>query len=314
MAKQTTVSQAPRREFLAALGALPVAGWAEWGSGIFAADKPLPKNVFARYNLIAWCVVPFDAAHRGPVERAQMLQRLGITMLAYDWRDKDIPTFDKEVDALKEYGIKLQAFWLTFGSDPASENGVRAVLDLLKRRNVTTEIWCMYRPPAGFNDLSQDEKVAQIAEAVKYLAVEAQKLRCKVGLYDHGGWFGDPNNQIAIINKLKMDNIGVVYCFHHSFTTEEIEQFPDRLAKMKPYLYAINLNGMKAGSHEVRTIGEGDREVEMIREILKSGYHGPIGIIHEQPQLDAEIGLRRNIDGLKRVLVQIHDTAALSTY
>src|ERR1044071_2667289 len=88
-------------------------------------------DVFARNNLVAWCIVPFDSQHRGPVERAAMLKRLGITMLAYDWRDQHIPTFDQEADALKEAGIKFQSFWLTSGKDPASDQKVKLVLDFL---------------------------------------------------------------------------------------------------------------------------------------------------------------------------------------
>ena len=34
--------------------------------------------IFAQQNLAAWCIVPFDSKKRGPEERAEMLQRLGI--------------------------------------------------------------------------------------------------------------------------------------------------------------------------------------------------------------------------------------------
>ena len=39
-----------------------------------AADAAKPPALFARGNLIAWCVVPFDAKGRGPRERAGMLK------------------------------------------------------------------------------------------------------------------------------------------------------------------------------------------------------------------------------------------------
>ena len=39
-------------------------------------------DLFDKDNLIAWCIVPFDAADRSPVERAQMLNELGISQLA----------------------------------------------------------------------------------------------------------------------------------------------------------------------------------------------------------------------------------------
>ena len=51
-------------------------------------------SIFQRENIAAWCIVPFDSKQRGPVERAEMLNRLGITKLAYDWRAEHIPTFE----------------------------------------------------------------------------------------------------------------------------------------------------------------------------------------------------------------------------
>ena len=44
-----------------------------------------------------------------------MLKRLGFRHFAYDWRTKDIPTFDAEVEALKKEGIALDAFWVAPG-------------------------------------------------------------------------------------------------------------------------------------------------------------------------------------------------------
>ena len=43
-----------------------------------AADK---TDVLRRENLVAWCIVPFDAKKRGPAERAAMLKarRTGAT-------------------------------------------------------------------------------------------------------------------------------------------------------------------------------------------------------------------------------------------
>lgn len=38
-----------------------------------------------------------------------MLNRLGITRLAYDWRDGHIPTSDAEVEAMQAHGIEISA-------------------------------------------------------------------------------------------------------------------------------------------------------------------------------------------------------------
>src|SRR5690606_10884815 len=66
-----------------------------------------PEQLLARDNLVAWCIVPFDAKRRGPEERAQMLENLGIHKLAYDYRAEHIPTFDAEMEALKRHNIEL---------------------------------------------------------------------------------------------------------------------------------------------------------------------------------------------------------------
>jgi hypothetical protein len=49
-------------------------------------DEPAQPSsrLFARDNLIAWCIVPFDSKARGPEERAAMLEKLGFKHFAYD--------------------------------------------------------------------------------------------------------------------------------------------------------------------------------------------------------------------------------------
>src|SRR4051812_27314191 len=75
-----------------------------------SAAEP-PRDIFARENLVAWCIVPFDAKKRGPEERAAMLEKIGIRRLAYDYRAEHIPSFDAELDALQRHGIELTAWW-----------------------------------------------------------------------------------------------------------------------------------------------------------------------------------------------------------
>ena len=105
-------------------------------------------SVFARDNLLAWCIVPFDARKRGPQERAAMLQRLGIGALAYDWRDEHIERFDEELCQLRDHGVEMTAFWLS-GSYPLDEQGVwedphlRAALEFVDRNDLKIEMWKM---------------------------------------------------------------------------------------------------------------------------------------------------------------------------
>src|SRR5205809_2317783 len=96
----------------------------------FAAEAS-GYDLFARTNLVAWCIVPFDAKKRDPEERAEMLERLGFKHFAYDWRAEHIPSFDAEVAALKRHGIALDAFWVAPGE---LNRESRIILDLLEPR------------------------------------------------------------------------------------------------------------------------------------------------------------------------------------
>jgi sugar phosphate isomerase/epimerase len=269
-------------------------------------------SVFSKDNLVAWCIVPFDARERGPEERAAMLKSLGITKLAYDWRDKHIPTFDAELDALNKHGIRLQAFWIATGLEPANSKPLQTILNFLKRRKVKTELWYLLTPPPQFAALPQEDKLSQATAAVRFVAMEANKIGSKVGIYNHGGWFGEPENQLAILQRLGMSNVGMVYNFHHAH--EQLDRFPAFFPQLVPHLYAVNINGMKAGGPKILTVGQGDREVELLKIIRDSKYRGPIGIVNHIETQDAEIGLRSNMEGLKSVLRQIGDTQALATY
>ena len=273
------------------------------------ADQVMSGNkLFARDNLVAWCIVPFDARQRGPEARAEMLARLGITKLAYDWRAEHIPTFDEEIETLDRWGIELSAFWFP----GALNDEAQAILDALERHKVHTELWVSMH--GGEIECSPDEQLQRVQAHVKALRPivdAAARIGCKVGLYNHGGWFGEPENQIEILKALDADNVGIVYNLHHGHG--HISRFPELLEKMKPYLYCLNLNGMTEKGEEtgnkILPLGMGEHDLALLRTIVKSGYAGPIGVLGHTMD-DAELTLRDNLDGLEWLAAQIDGTSA----
>lgn len=258
-------------------------------------------DIFAPPNLVAWCIVPFDAKKRGPEERAQMLDRLGIKRLAYDWRDEHIPTFDQEVETMQRHGIEITAWWFPGGLNDTAHK----ILDCLERHKVKTQLWISMGDPAP--QAPQAGKVQAAAAAIRPIAEAAAKLGCSVALYNHGGWFGEPENQVAIVEQLQMPNVGIVYNFHHGHG--HIARFAELLRKMQPHLLAINLNGMvvdgdKAGK-KILTLGEGDQELAMLQTLRASGWRGPVGILDHRPETDSEETLRANLAGLEKLRRQL---------
>lgn len=260
---------------------------------LIAAADPPAKDPFARDNLVAWCVVPFDKKNRTPAERAEMLADLKFTKFAYDWRGQHLPTFDAEVGELKKRKIELTAVWFPADLGPDAAK----LLAVIDKHKLKTQLWVTMGDPAGAD---QAAKVAAAAKTLRPIVDAADALYCKVGLYNHGGWFGEPLNQIAVINALGMKNVGIVYNQHHGH--DHVTHFPGILKLMKPHLLCLNLNGMvKNGDKEGKKIlplGQGDLDEGLLKTIRDSGYVGPVGIIGHTDD-DAAERLADNLDGLE---------------
>ncbi|WP_397569818.1 DUF6797 domain-containing protein [Schlesneria sp. T3-172] len=259
-------------------------------SVVHAAD-----DLFRDENLVAWCIVPFDSKKRGPEDRAAMLEKLGFSKFAYDYRAEHIPTFDAEIEALKRHNVELTAWWFpTVLNDEA-----KMTLEVFKKHKVTPQLWVTGGGGPTATPQEQRQRVIDEAARIRPIALAAEQAGCKVALYNHGGWFGQPENQIAIIKELELPNVGIVYNQHHGH--EHLDRFPQLLKAMLPYLYTLNLNGMvidgdKKGQKIIQ-LGQGDLDLALLKVIRDSGYKGPIGILGHTDD-DAEERLHDNLDGL----------------
>ncbi len=267
-------------------------------------------RLFARTNLMAWCIVPFDTKKRGPEERATMLQKLGFSKFAYDYRAEHIPTFDAEVEACRRHGIELSAWW--FPTELNAE--AKQILAVLKRHQLRSQLWVM----GGGNPVkTPEEQAARVeseAKRIKPIAEAAGAIRCSVSLYNHGGWFGEPDNQIAIIGLLRQQgvtNVHIVYNLHHGH--DHVDKFPDLLARMNPHLAVVNINGTvrhgdKLGK-KILPLGLGELDLQLLKTIRDSGWRGPVGILNHADE-DAEARLADNLDGLDQLVAQLEGRPA----
>ena len=224
-----------------------------------------------------------------------MLKRLGIKRLAYDWRDRHVSTFEEEILTLKQHDVEFFAFW---GAHPE-------MFRLFKKHGIAPQVW---RTPPSPNQGTQEEKVQTCGKALLPLVDQTRKLGCPLGIYNHGGWSGEPENLVAVVRWLRENtdaqHVGIVYNFHHAH--EHIHDFADALVKMKPYLICLNLNGMNdAAEPKILPIGQGQHERKMIQTILDTGYRGPLGILDHRAELDAEQSLRQNLDGLEALIREL---------
>ena len=274
-----------------------MAGWSGFAPAADTIDVAArAKDLFRRDNLVAWCIVPFDAKKRGPEERAAMLEKLGLKHFAYDWRAEHVPSFAREWDALAKHGIALDAFWAL----PPDFSGL---LGDFQKRGLEPSFWVMINAP---NEIDQAAKVKHAADRLRPTAEAAAKAGCSVAIYNHGGWGGEPENMVAVCETLAMPNVGIVYNQHHGHA--HLPRFKEALAAMLPHLKFLNLNGMTANGdkqgRKILVLGQGELDVELARTICESGYTGPIGILNHTDH-DAEARLLDNLDGLDWIVGQL---------
>jgi azurin len=255
-------------------------------------------DLFDKTNLAAWCIVPFDAAKRSPEARAEMVAKMGLKKIAYDWRQEHVAEFEREILAYQKHGIEMFAFW------GMHDEAFR----LFEKYKLHPQLWIMMK---GTGD-TQEAQVKSAAEGLLPLLAKAKAIGSQVGIYNHGGWGGEPENMVAVCDYLKKnhatDNIGIIYNLHHGHS--HLDRLPKAIEGMKPHLLCLNLNGMDiegdAKGRKILPLGVGTEDVKVLRIIRASGYSGPIGILNHTNE-DAEGRLLDNLDGLKWLIPQLDD-------
>ena len=132
-------------------------------------------------NLVAWCIVPFDAMKRNPAERRRCLRNSASAAVPTIGAMRHVVEFEEEILQYKKHGIEYFAFW----------GGHESAFALFEKHELHPQIWqTAPSPKAG----TQEEQVATAVTSLEALAKRTSTLGCKLGLYNHGGWGGEPEN------------------------------------------------------------------------------------------------------------------------
>lgn len=249
----------------------------------------------------------------------EALKKNGVNLLAW-WfpLEADNPLAKTTLETFKRHGVRPQ-LWVSFGPVNAPK---------------TKEAWAKYFPPnfpipttaEEFQKLSpaqlkelqaaharfaerdepktkQDQalRVSQEAERIHALVKLAAPYGSQVVLYNHNGWFGMMENQVAIIERLKelgVDDVGIAYNFSHARDErhDDTVKFAEIWPKIQPYVVAVNITGA-AWEGDYIYPSQGDRELEMMRIIQNSGWKGRIGLIAEKGG-DAQVTLKNYMIGI----------------
>jgi len=247
-----------------------------------------------------WCIVAYDSLERSPKERIALIKEIGFNKYAYDWRDSHLEDTSLELQLAMDNDIEILSVWIWLNAkrddiEQLSHANER-LFEIIEQLNLKTTFWVSLSENF-FKDLNHQQSLSKAVKIIDVIAMRAAELDCKVALYNHSGWFGNPYYQLEVIKALPQHELGMVYNFHHAH--DNIEDIPQIAKAVIPYLKAVNLNGMKKDGNKILAIGKGDYEKEMIRTFIKSGFRGPWGILGHVENADVKKILLQNIDGLR---------------
>ncbi len=234
---------------------------------------------------------------------------MGVKKFVYDYRAEHIPQWDDELNALKKHHIELMGWWFP----GAINDEAKKALELFKRFDVHPQLWISGGggaiPVKDATD--QQSRIEKEIARFKPICEAAVPFGCSVGIYNHGGWGGEPENMIAVCEGLKaqgIKNIGIVYNLHHGHG--HLDRLAKVLPRMLPHLLCLNLNGMDIDGdtkgRKILPLGVGTEDVKVLRIVRASGYSGAIGILNHTNE-DAEGRLLDNLDGLRWLVPQLDD-------
>lgn len=269
---------------------------------LFACTNKKNNPSIKIHEVSPWCIIGFDSLNRTPKQRISMLKQMGFTKYGYNKGKGDLSKMKDEFRLAKENNLQITSvfLWLNANRDSIGKLSSmnQELLNNLTEIDTKPTIWLSFSHNF-FKNINQNESIEVATKMIKQIKLKADEIGCKLALYNHHGWFGNPYNQVEVLEKLNQDDISIVYNFHHAH--EYVDEFPRIVKKIMPYLSYVNLNGVKKEGPKILPIGKGDFELKMIQQLLEEGYKGPWGILGHIKNEDVQKVLNRNIDGLKLI-------------
>jgi hypothetical protein len=160
-------------------------------------------------------------------------------------------------------------------------------------------------------DQEQQQRVQQEAKRIAAIVRFVTPYGCRVDIYNHRGWFGMIDNELAILKQLDhmaVRGVGMVYNFAHSRDEQHDDstQFVTLWPKIMSRVTTVNIAGL-SGVEDVGYPSQGTQELAMMRIIDKSGWWGPIGVLVLWKPADTELVLRNDLAGLDWVAAELRN-------
>lgn len=252
----------------------------------------------------AFCMDTHDSKKRNLGAQAQMLKDLGYAGCGHLWL-KDLP---ERIATLDRAGLKLFQVYLSVNiapkkGKPCYDPGLRAMLPLLKGRNVMLALLVNGLPPS---DPAGDARAVKI---IREIADMAAKQKVRIALYHHvNHWLETVGDAARIAKKVDRPNVGVMFNLCH-WLKKDGKHLEKALSAAKPRLFAVSINGtdtpeeVQSGKGNwLQPLDRGSYDLRPLLKILKNmKYKGPVGLQCYGIPGDARVHLKRSLSAWRKL-------------
>ena len=272
----------------------------------------------------------YNAGEMTLAEMVAKTKEIGFTCFEmlprYFGQDEGTPALCKELKNMladAELDIACYTLATNFGLPDGPDR--QAVIDRVKREienavvlgAKTCRVESSFGPKEG-EDVTEHEMLDRVIAGSRIVAEHALKLGVRLGLENHGRYFGSFRHCAHIIKEVKSPAYGAVPDIGNFLVVDEDPLIAVReLAKYTFHVHAKDFHyrppepemtegrwGRTEGNYQLQgaVVGEGDVPVkECLLALRDRGFDGSLGVEHESPEDPIE-GLRRSRANLESML------------
>jgi sugar phosphate isomerase/epimerase len=287
------------------------------GPLIAAAAGWLGINMISASAQAAAMVNPFfamdtgtrDATHQTVESQVQLTKDIGFAgwgpMAARQNATADV---EHKFAVCGQAGIKLYALYSGFLVDGGTAGLAPQVTESIQalKGHPESVLWIHIDPGKTYKRSDPAAKPLAI-DILKEVAKEAEAANVRVALYPHAGaWLETVDEAVDLVKSVGSKNIGVTFNLCHFLRMGGAKQDVNAVLKnAMPYLWIVTINGASNDGSKILPLDQGEYNVEQVMaDLVRLGYTGPIGLQHFGMRTDVAEKLKASMEAWKKLSVQ----------
>lgn len=243
-----------------------------------------------------------DARHKTAGEQIALAKDLGFAGIGIDYTTPEA----LRVMLAESNRQQSKVFTVYLGVDISAAAPVTAqirdAISQLKGRD--TVLWLFVRH--GKLKPSDPAGDGAAVPVLREIAGLAEIAGIRVALYPHADmWVERVDDAVRLARQADRKNLGVTFNLCHWLKADG-QALATRLQAAKPYLFLATINGADNGAKDwnglIQPLDTGTFDVrQVLAELQRIGYTGPIGLQHYGIKGDARANLQRSVTGWRRL-------------